>query len=915
MQAFVFIAIMAVLPPVPGKITPDLVAILDNMQPDAKLIVIVQMNTEYPYEYLEAMSSQEKCVVFKEIADNSQRDVVQYLNSLPGEKAEMGGQFWIFNGFHLKATRDVIKELTKRDDIWFIGQNGLIKLDVVPGEDVESRLAEWNVLKVCADSCWNAGFDGTGVIVGHVDTGVEVTHPALNGKWVSPYWLDGVSGQPAPYDDYGHGTHTMGTICGGDGPGPFVDDVGVAYGARFIPTKAFDAGGSGEYAWIDTCMQYLANLKAGGVDIRAIGNSWGTNTSTDLHWWTIVLNWKNLGILPVFSNGNNGPQVGSPASYPTTIGVGATDASDNIASFSNPGPAPNQSPWNDPLYWYYSTWNLLKPDVSAPGVNVRSSMPGSTYGVMSGTSMASPHVTGGTAVLLQKNANLTVTDLYDLFRLYCDQPSQGAPYPNYNYGWGRINLWRSLQNTPASNQPNVVLNRTQVVNDNNGNGKLDPGETAGIITYLRNTGSQPATNVQGKLRTTCPYVTINDSLYSYGTMNAGDSANNLSDAYDIFVSSSTPEGTMANFNLVLAAQETTWVRTFSLQIGIAPGTIIWGPKPAPNFPAAGFIYGIAYDRTGNNVYVADGWGRNIYRYSSDSFVTYQGTYAAPDTNCTDVTYSKYDDRLYVTSFNLKQVWKINKTTGAIIRQFASPSIDYPVGLALRPPNTMWFADRRTTLGATQLIYIGDTLGNATQYNSPVQGYYNSRCLAYDSLGNTFVEVQTWFDATGMYIDSVGVVEFANSAPPTPTGRRFKLSPGWNMRGIEADPRDGNYWITIPQLDFVYVQDIVKVKGFYTPALAVEETKDQIGNRNLILSIKPNPATVNVLFTVNCSSVACVKIFDLTGRLLNSYALNAGLQTIKWNRRDSFNRVVGDGVYFVRLEGDDGTSTGKFILTR
>jgi hypothetical protein len=80
------------------------------------------------------MRPEEKCQVFKTIAKNSQRDVIQYLKSLPGEKAEVLKQFWIFNGFHLKATRDVIEGLTLRDDIWFISHNRVIKLDYQLGE-------------------------------------------------------------------------------------------------------------------------------------------------------------------------------------------------------------------------------------------------------------------------------------------------------------------------------------------------------------------------------------------------------------------------------------------------------------------------------------------------------------------------------------------------------------------------------------------------------------------------------------------------------------------------------------------------------------------------------------------------------------------------------------------------------------
>ncbi len=463
----------------------------------------------------------------------------------------------------------------------------------------------------------------------------------------------------------------------------------------------------------------------------------------------------------------------------------------------------------------------------------------------------------------------------------------------------------------TGNQPYVILSGTSIVNDNNGNGQLDPGENAGIVTYIKNTGNTSATNVQGKLRTTSPYITITDSTYNYGTINPGDSTNNASDPYDISIHASTPPGHMADFQLVLTAAETTWTRTFSYQIGVAPGTIIWGPKSLPNFPTSQFIYGVAYDRVGNRIYVLDFYSNQIRYYSSDSFVTYYGTITGPEDSVTDITYSRYDDRLYVCNYPQKLVWKINKSTGAILRQFNNPANDYPVGLAFRAPNTMWYADRRTALGGTQLIYIGDTLGVATQYNSPVQGYLNTRCLAYDSLGNSFVNVQTWFNSS-QTLDSVGVVEMQGQ-PPSATGKRFLLNPGWNIRGIEADPRDGNYWVTIAQISGSYVNQIVKVKGFYTPLTPVEESEKENVAQWKLLKVVPNPAKSKLVFHINPDNLKhnYLSIYDISGRLVAKVQFNKGDNIIQWNPRNS---GLADGIYFVRLEKDDGVITQKFILT-
>jgi FlgD Ig-like domain len=451
------------------------------------------------------------------------------------------------------------------------------------------------------------------------------------------------------------------------------------------------------------------------------------------------------------------------------------------------------------------------------------------------------------------------------------------------------------------------------VNDNNGNGLLDPGENAGLNTWLKNAGNLTATNVRGTLRTTCPYITITDSLYNYGNIATSDSANNTADPYDLLVQSTCPEGTVANFTLYLVSAESTWIHTFTKTVGLAAGTIIWGPKPLPNFPSTGFIYGLAYNRSADRLCVLDAYGRTSYVCSSDSFATYIGTVAAPDTNCDDASFSRYDGRLWVTSFYLKQIWKIDPSTGVILRQFANPANDYPVGLAWNGQR-LWLADRRTTLGGIQLLYYSDTMGTATQYLSPIQGYYNSRCLAYDSLGNTLVQAQTWFNSGGTAVDSCGAVEFTNSTPPAFTGRKFLLNTGWNIRGIEFDPRDGNFWVTIPQ-GGAALNQIVKVKGFRSPAIGIAEQKSA-ARTPVTLTAYPNPFRTAISFSIGQSAKSKeLSIYDISGRLLRSYTLGALPSALVWNGTDQSGNQLPAGVYFVKLAADNGETIQKVILTR
>ncbi len=457
-----------------------------------------------------------------------------------------------------------------------------------------------------------------------------------------------------------------------------------------------------------------------------------------------------------------------------------------------------------------------------------------------------------------------------------------------------------------------------IVNDNNHNERLDPGEYAGLIASLVNLGNRPATSSVGTLRTTSPFLTVADSLCSFGTIGARDSTDNRTDPFRVMASPRTLPGTVADLTLVVAAAETTWTLNFSITIGLAPGTIVWGSKPLPAFPPAGFAHGVAYDPVADQILVLDAYGRSVHIYSSDTLLTYLGAIAAPDTCLCDISYSDYDDRLWVTGWALKNIWKISKANGTIFRQFANPARDCPSGLAWNG-NRLWLADCRTALGATQLLYVSDTLGSATHYNSPIQGYYSSRCLAYDRAGNTFVQTQTWYDSTGTARDSVGVVEYREE-PPALTGNRFKLYSSWNVRGIEYDPRDGSYWITIPQVGGSIVNRIAKVAGFHGGIVGGEKVAARTSNSAKSLTVRPNPARsyLRLGIQIPAHQLAEVRVCDVSGRLIAKLFEGEIPGQVdheqRWDLRDARGCKVAPGVYFVLLQTPAIKIAKKVVVT-
>ncbi|GAA5142017.1 hypothetical protein GCM10023340_04810 [Nocardioides marinquilinus] len=270
-----------------------------------------------------------------------------------------------------------------------------------PGKDVKGPDAlEWGVANINADDVWNQfGTRGEGLVIGNIDSGVQYDHPALvnqyrgnngDGTFTHDYnWFDAAGECPdAPCDNDGHGTHTMGTMVGSDGG---ANQVGVAPGATWIAANGCCPSdealiSSGEWMLAPTDLE--GNNADPSKRPNIINNSWGTQVPTNDPFMEDVLEaWEAAGIFGTWSNGNNGPACqtsGSPGSRTINYSVGAYDVNNGIADFSSRGVGQDGE---------------IKPNISAPGVNVRSTLPGSTYGSYSGTSMAAPHLGGAIALL------------------------------------------------------------------------------------------------------------------------------------------------------------------------------------------------------------------------------------------------------------------------------------------------------------------------------------------------------------------------------------------------------------------------------------------------------------------------------------------------------------------------------------
>jgi len=366
--------------------------------------------------------------------------------------------YFIINALLVTGDANLLSWLSAHPDVARIAPNPRMKLLHSPvarqaaGEKGDT--IEWNLATIRAPEAWAAGYRGEGVVVAGADTGVDWTHSAIRRQYRGSIdsgidhnynWFDAINGHSDPYDDNAHGTFTMGEMVGDDGAG---NQIGVAPDARWIGCKNMDAAGYGSPETYIDCFQWFVSPTDSqgrnsdpGKAPDIINNSWscpvveGCDAET-LH--EIIGVVQSAGIMLVFSAGNEGPECGSVAEpvamYPEVLSIGATDQSDQIASFSSRGPSAYD--------------RGAKPNVSAPGSNVRSSVPGNGYSSMSGTSMASPLVVGAVALVWSADASRigdiegTSSLLEDTARYRRGRPCGAGRGQNFNntYGYGIIDV-------------------------------------------------------------------------------------------------------------------------------------------------------------------------------------------------------------------------------------------------------------------------------------------------------------------------------------------------------------------------------------------------------------------------------------------------------------------------------------------
>ncbi len=401
-------------------------------------------------------------------ASAAQRPLLEWLAARKVEHRA----YYVVNAIWVKGNRDVAMALAARPDVARVEGNPRISnvQHPLPTEDQISASQspisiEPNITYVRAPEVWAMGLRGQGIVIGGQDTGYDWDHPALQSSYRGwdgaaaqhDYnWHDsihsggGVCGADAaqPCDDYGHGTHTMGTAVGDDGAGR---QIGVAPGARWMGCRNMDRGVGTPATYLECFEFFLAPYPVNGTPAQGdpayapdvTVNSWNCPSYEGCAWDTLqaaLEAQRAAGIMTVVSAGNSGPNCSTvhdpPAIYAAAYTVGAlASGTDTLASFSSRGPVTADGSLR------------RKPDIAAPGTEICSSIPGGFYSCSySGTSMAAPHVAGAVALLwsaypaLRNQISATEQILNDSAVHISSTECSSAGWPNNTFGYGRLDI-------------------------------------------------------------------------------------------------------------------------------------------------------------------------------------------------------------------------------------------------------------------------------------------------------------------------------------------------------------------------------------------------------------------------------------------------------------------------------------------
>ena len=797
----------------------------------------------------------------------SQQDVMNFLNGFKGEVSGIE-QYWTFNGFSCDASENVIAQLEKRADVAYVYRDEVRKMvpEMVEAKTVETRDIAWHVEKVNAPAVWNyngsTGYNGDGVIVAVVDSGVDYNHIDIAGSmWdggseFPHHGYDCVNNDNDPMDEYCHGTHVAGIIAGQGNAGT---QTGIAPGAKIMAVRVLDDTGYGTDAQVISGLEFamehgadILNLSLGDPEVGPVA------LYRDL-FKTI----QDAGVVAAVAAGNVGDtqysypvpfNVECPGNCPppwlhpdqvnlisggttAVICVGATDANDSHCSFSSVGPVTWASgaqvgDYNDYPYENgdASQPGLIRPDISAPGANVTSLnyQTGTGYVAYDGTSMATPCVAGVLALLLDADPELLPAELDSIIELTA--ANAGNTIKNNITGSGRIDALAAVNalffhgptNLTADFDGNYVdLNWTAAAN-------------AAYYEVYRD-GLRIANNLTS--------TTYTDHLTYAG-------------GYTYYV-----KAFLDNNMMTLPSNYVFIDKTIDIQAEIVNNNKVILSWDMPNCIYDGFESGDLYQ----NMWINDGtspWEVTMNTPNS-------GSYCVRSTNKT----------MFSTS---KITLGVSNPISCVVTYYAKISC-FPLN------GGGFFIDN---------VQQGETLKDEMPWTRYMATLSPGNHLLEWKYGNQLTEGEY---ENAFYIDDITVGNAFNVYRMNCDNGEYDMV-AENI--INAQYID-NEWVNLPNGRYKYG---ISADGGYTIAWSNYLDKNYdivIENDDMTVSVYPNPAHDYIHIETMCaSSVQHVDLYNVTGQLI----ISSTETEINVSELES-------GIYFVNILTENGLSTKKIYVSR
>ncbi|WP_340701251.1 S8 family peptidase [Brevibacillus borstelensis] len=347
-----------------------------------------------------------------------QKMIDKLLASLDGKVKRDYGQAMIIKSRSL-STKDLMKKLAEHPDSVYAEPNYLLLPNRVPN-DTYYREYQWNLPMIGMEDSWNITRGSNKVVVAIVDTGIDMTHPEFQDKLVEGYNV--LEDNNTPEDDNGHGTHVAGVIAARTNNADGI--AGMSWNSKLMPIKAIGADGSGSAFDIAQGIYWATDHGADVINL-SVGNYTPSAALQEACRYAFERN-----VILVAASGNDASEQPSyPASYKEVLSVAAVDHNRERADFSNFG---------------------AQVDVAAPGVDIPSTYIYSDYAVLSGTSMACPHVTALASLLRSVRPGMKNTEVMEVIRSSADD--LGPPGKDKLYGYGLINVNTAIRSLKPAAQ-------------------------------------------------------------------------------------------------------------------------------------------------------------------------------------------------------------------------------------------------------------------------------------------------------------------------------------------------------------------------------------------------------------------------------------------------------------------------------